>query len=531
MKLKKLLWALAAFPLFTATLSAQTDSTAKSQSATPVTSLELIFPERAGWNVVNEGQKLEFDIKARGGSGNTYSFSILNGLVEGMNFDSAGHFSWTPNHDFVDRLKVSRAFQMNFEVKNNKNEHVSKSVEFRVNHVNRPPVVGELKPLYVQYNVLNTYQIDPTTVKDEDGDPLVFIPITDEMPEGAKLSGQGEFTWKPSLSQFNQLKNKPLYLEFYVEDQPSKARVKGKFKIDATSMDLEPQILMVPSSKVIRYKEDATINLIFNISDPNGDSDIAQFNFTTENPGVPKSALRQNSASQYEFTWTPDYNFVKDPLDSVSFDVTFFVTDKTRKRDEEKVKFVILNAINEKQKDQRLYNDYRTSLVRAWDLLEQLKEKEEELKKDYRRARKGKKGRSVANASLGAITGISPIVLQKDPTSQKAVSAVGGTTVMTVGTLEATEVIGKSTKDVMERLNYVMEKKHEIQTRGDIFARKYSLRSTRRNPEFTKDLDDFVALMNLRGLVALELNAGWENKTKASDAQLAKTFKDFSPYE
>ena len=50
-----------------------------------------------------------------------------------------------------------------------------------------------------------------------------------------------------------------------------------------------------------------------------------------------------------------------------------------------------------------------------------------------------------------------------------------------------------------------------------------------RSPEFMKEVDDFVALMNLKGLVALELDASWENKSKPSDENIARTFKDFSP--
>jgi hypothetical protein len=236
----------------------------------------------------------------------------------------------------------------------------------------------------------------------------------------------------------------------------------------------------------------------------------------------------QNTINQYEFIWTPGYDFVKDPLDSLTFKVSFFVIDKSQKRDEKSVLVTILNAINEKEKDDKLYTDYRTSLVRAWDLLEQLKETEKDLKKKYNRAKKGKKGRSITNASLGAVSGLSPVVLQPSPT-QKIVSTVGGTTVMTIGTLEATEVIGRSTKDLIERLNYIMEKRNELQLKGDIFARKYSLKSSRRKPEFIKDMDEFVALMNLKGLVALELDAGWQNKNKATDEQLGKTFKDFVP--
>ena len=38
------------------------------------------------------------------------------------------------------------------------------------------------------------------------------------------------------------------------------------------------------------------------------------------------------------------------------------------------------------------------------------------------------------------------------------------------------------------------------------------------------------ALMNLSGLVALELDANWENKKEATDNAIKKTFKDFVPY-
>ena len=100
---------------------------------------------------------------------------------------------------------------------------------------------------------------------------------------------------------------------------------------------------------------------------------------------------------------------------------------------------------------------------------------------------------------------------------------------MTIGTLEATEVIGRSTKDLVERLNYIIEKRNELQTKGDVYARKYALKSARRKPEFNKDNDDFVAALNLKGLVALELDSGWKNKVKATDENIAKTFKDFNP--
>jgi hypothetical protein len=496
-------------------------------TAAKVPPLLLTLPNYSGWNVLQEGQKLDFSLIASGGADSAYTYKISPAGVQGIELDSLGRFSWTPSYNFVNRLKSDSTLQLMFEVENKHEEKARQVVDFKVQHVNRPPVVGELKPFYVRYNTLNTYNIETSVVQDADNDPLVFVPILDVMPEGAKLTPQGEFSWKPSLTQFNQLREKPILLEFYVEDQPAKARTKGQFKVQITQQDLPPSIQMVPSQARFRYKEDATINLKFQLYDPNGEKDLASFSMIASNTDVPAGAIVKNTASQYEFIWTPGYDFVKDPLDSLTFSITFFVTDKSNKQDERNVTFTILNAVNEAERDRNLYNEYHAAMVRAWDLMEQLKDAEDDLKKRYRRAKKGKKARSLTNASLGAATGITPVVVDEQDTSKK-ITAIGGTAVMTIGTLEATEVIGRSTKDLVERLNYIMEKRNELQTKGDIHARKYALKSARRKPEFLKDNDDFVAIMNLKGLVALELDAGWKNKSKPTTENIARTFKDFN---
>ncbi|WP_161888638.1 hypothetical protein [Pontibacter russatus] len=527
--MKKSTFLFSSFFLLAASAIAQ-ETTPVAEAPVPTVAappIKLVFPDRPGWNVLQEGQKLTFEASATGGSGSRYTFGITQGRVEGIEFDSLGHFSWTPSYDFVDRLSGHRTVQLLFEVRNDKGEAVSEVVEFDVEHVNRPPVIGELKPLYVLYNTQNTYTIESSVVKDEDNDPVVFVPIGEAMPEGAKLSAQGEFTWRPSLTQFRKLQNKPILLEFYVEDQPHKARTKGSFHIKPTQQDLPPSIQMIPSQKRFKYEEGATVNIKFQLYDPNGEGDITSFSFLSDNPDVPASALVQNTPSQYEFIWRPDYDFVKDPLDSLSFNLTFVVMDKSNRQEERTVAFSIRDAVNEAELDSKLYQEYRAPLVKAWDLIEQLKEVEKDLKKKYRRASRGKKGRSLTNASLGAVTGISPVVVEEAATSKK-ITTVGGTLVMTIGTLEATEVIGRSTKDLIDRLNYIIEKRNELQTKGDIFARKYALKSARRKPEFLKDADDFVAAMSLKGLVVLELDAGWQNKHKPTDDNVAKTFKDFS---
>jgi hypothetical protein len=198
--------------------------------------------------------------------------------------------------------------------------------------------------------------------------------------------------------------------------------------------------------------------------------------------------------------------------------------------------FTVFNAVNEAEKDRYYYAQYRQLLVQAWGLVEQLNDKEEELKRDYKRAKGGKRNRSVANASLGAVTGVTPAVsgASTSPNAQKSgriVSAIGGTAVLTMGTLEATEVIGKSMKELMDRYNYVLGKRSELQNKGDVFAREFGLKSSRRTGEFVRKIDEFRSAMSLSGLVALELDANWQNKKEASDKAIKRTFKDFQPLE
>ena len=498
--------------------------------------LQLIVPTQANWSEVSEGSLARFDLKATGGKNDSLYFSLAQGRLDGMLFDSTGRFSWRPGFDLADRIQTTKTISLLFEVRNRAGESATQTVELTVMHVNRPPVINELRPFYVRYRTQNVYKLDKEQVRDEDNDPLVFISIADQMPEGTKLTAQGELSWTLSLNQFNKLKERPLYIEFWVEDQPAKTRTKGRLKLEPTLMDLPPDIQIVPGETRYKLRENASVNLKFYLSDPNGDDDISTFGFLGDNQEVPKTALVRNTANQYEFIWRPGYDFVKDPYDSLQTTLTFYVLDKAQNRDERKITFTILNAVNEEAKDRYLYSQYRQVMTTAWNLIEQMADKEDELKTSYRKAKKGKRNRSMANASLGAVTGVTPAVTgaSTSPNAQKngrLVSAIGGTAVLTMGTLEATEVIGKSMKDLLDRYNYVLGKRSEIQNKGDVFSREFALKSSRRTNDFVKRLDDFRASMSLSGLVALELDAGWQNKKEANDKTIKRVFKDFVALE
>ncbi|WP_304238647.1 hypothetical protein [Jiulongibacter sediminis] len=490
---------------------------------------QIIFPIDQNWNQLKEGSVKEFDLIVGGPEDDRdFYFSITQGKQIGMEIDSSGHFSWEPGYNLVDRIERKKMFQILVEAKSDSGDFVRRTMDLIVEHTNRPPVVNELKPFYIQYNTNNTYQIESNAVFDEDNDPLVFIPSIEELPEGMNISSRGEVTWSPSFTQFKKLQEEPIFVSFSVEDQPFKSQTRGRIKLSPTQLDLPPAITVVPKVDLIELKENETINIGFYLSDPNGDEDIETFDFLSNHPDIRKQDLVKNTPNQYEFIWSPDYTFVQDPADSVVFYIDFFVIDKSQLRAVKRVNFRVNNAINEIEIDKKNFALYRGTMARAWELMEQLKEKEEELKKAYNRAKKGKKNRSVINASLGATTGLSSIFTKDKENLQRTISTVGGTTVLTIGTLEATEVIGRSMKDLIDRLNYVIEKKNEIQTKGDIFARDFSLKSARRQPNFKKSMDSFMESMNLKGLVALELDATWESKKTATNANINKTFKDFS---
>src|SRR5690606_12420413 len=206
---------------------------------------ELILPDSAGWNVLQEGQTLSFTVRATVRE-ELRSFSLENAERLAVQFDSAGNFSWNPSYNLVNRVEQKRDLTMVFQALWKDGKRGREAVTFTVHHVNRAPVVEDIPVFYVKQSTRNSYQIPYEYVSDPDGDPFVFKSIPTRMPEGASLSSQGQFTWTPSRSQFNALKNNPATVEFIVQDQPDKAETKGKLRIAQTQLDLPPEMLIVP---------------------------------------------------------------------------------------------------------------------------------------------------------------------------------------------------------------------------------------------------------------------------------------------
>jgi uncharacterized FAD-dependent dehydrogenase len=177
------------------------------------------------------------------------------------------------------------------------------------------------------------------------------------------------------------------------------------------------------------------------------------------------------------------------------------------------------------KKDALQFQKYRSNLVDALILLQQLDIDQKKLNGDYKKAKKGKKNRSIVNASLGAVTGATPAVIN-DTQSAKVVAGVGGTTVLTFGTLEATEVIGRSKEGILDKIKLCIDLRNKIQSTGDEFARKYALKISRRSAEFEKDIEKFRAALSDQRIVLLELDA-YSKNTRVDDRDIKRFFVDY----
>jgi hypothetical protein len=486
---------------------------------------ELIFPDSVGWNILNENQSLSFWIRTSDPANAKFTIEGTDNLA--VHFDTLGNFHWKPDYDFVNRVEKFKDVTMIFQALWPDGKRARKTITFSVHHVNRPPVVDEVPAFYVKQATLNSYQISGDYVYDPDGDPLVFKSIQSQMPEGSGLSSQGMLTWSPSRSQFNSLKASPLYLEFIVQDQPDKAETRGKIKITQTQLDLPPEILIVPGDSIFALKEDETLNLKIYISDPNGDDNVRSAGLISNDKRITAASLKENTQLQYEFTWSAGYEFTDDLQKSITAEVVFFAIDKSNNRSQKRIRITVNDAENMIKKDRHLFQKYRANLVEAVMLINQLDANQKKLNLDYKKARKGKKKRSILNASLGAVTGLSPVVIDQ-PKQSKIVSGIGGTTVLTLGTLEATEVVGRSKEGIMERIKNGIEIRNRVQAAGDDFARKYALKSARRNMEFDKDIEKLRATLNDQRIVLLELDSYSRNPSKIVDKEIKNAFVDYA---
>lgn len=494
--------------------------------------ISLMVTKTNNWDSKNEGETFNIEFLAKGGSGE-YKFELIQPEFLLEKLDQYGSFSWTPDFDFVTPEENIKSVLLKIKVFDTEGNEYFESVPIYVHHVNRPPVVNDLPTFYIQYNKENTYLLKKDGLTyDPDGDSIIFIPVLKELPQGMTVSKNGAIKWKPSRTQRNYLiDNGPINLSFTVEDYPAGEKSIGQVRIEVSNEDLPPEIEMIPNKQSFEIKENEELNLTFFINDPNGQSDLLSFDFVTENRKISNDALVEKDEWHYEFSWTPGYDFIQVEGEKREFDISFYAIDKESKRTEKNILVTVVDTENIMEKDRILYDQYRTVLERAFDMVSQLNEKEKELEKQYKHAKKGKKNRAISTASLGALTGLSPIIFMDNPDGQKIAAGLGGTATATIGTLEASNVIGEPPSDIMRDLNYVSQKRNDLLVYGNVFASKYALPVSKRDKSFQSDLRSLSIHLSLKDAAKLELDATWENAKDATARNIKKVFKDFNKDE
>lgn len=487
------------------------------------------LPNEKNWNVKKEGEGFNFKIAAQGGSG-TYRYELLTPVFLMESLDSRGGFNWIPGYDFVKPSELVRSLSLSVKISDSEGQEITEQIPLTIEHVNRQPNVGELPIFYINFNTENSYHLKKDgIIYDPDGDSLVFKPVLKELPQGMEIDSQGRMKWSPSTRQFNYLRANPMYLSFTIEDFPAGTKVIGQVRLEVSQADLPPQITVIPKKDQFDIREDEELKLSFFITDPNGEEDILSFGFLSENSAIPEEALAEKENGQYDFGWTPGFEFIKEAGKKEEFEISFFAIDKESNRTEKNIIVTVTDTENQLEKDRVLYDQYRTVLERAWDLITQLNEKEKELEKEYNKAKKGKKNRAISTAGLGALTGLSPVIFMENPQGQKITAGIGGTATATIGTLEASNVIGASPSDLMRDLNYVSQKRNDLLVYGNVFASRYALPVNKREAGFQTDLRSLSIQLNLSDAAKLELDASWENSKEATSKNIKKVFKDFNP--
>lgn len=484
-------------------------------------------PQISSWYNVHEGDTIDYQFQVINKDTLQFQYNIIAPEKVQLSFDSLGNFQWVPDYDLVDRIDESKSVSFIIEA-SSQQVKISKELQFFVTHRNRPPMVGELPIFYVEQYHDNDYYLNKNKqVKDPDGDPIVFNAVPEELPQGAQLSELGVLSWRPSRGQFRSLKSQPISINFTVQDQPNKEETTGTIIIKATEIDLPPEVQVVPSDSIISVKEDEVVNLNLYVTDPNGDDDLSDVGFVTNSFDIPKEALTKYTNTQWEFKWMPGYEIIQEPGGVDTLDITFYAIDISGKKSDRTFTIAVADAENIIKKDLRLYNKYKSILLATMDLINQLDAHQKTLNKQLKQAKKGKKHRSILNASLGAVTGVTPVFMEESD-AKNYVSGIGGTAVLTLGTLEATEVIGRSKDALLDRLKINIDLRNQLQSDGDAFARKYALKSVRRHSELNADIDKLKAALNDKKLILLELPADWNNPKKHNDSNLKKQFPDFN---
>jgi hypothetical protein len=259
-----------------------------------------------GAQVVNEGDNLNFGVKASDPDGTTPSLTAEN-LPTGASFtdngDGSGTFDWTPTFDQAGVYNV-------LFIASDGELADSELVEITVNNVNRPPVLDPIGAQAVNEGDNLNFGV---TASDPDGTTPSLT--AENLPTGASFTdngdGTGTFDWTPTFDQAG------VYNVLFIASDGELADSE-LVEITVNNINRPPEIEPIADTTIT---ECDTLAATFTATDPDGDA-VTLWMATL----YPNMTFTDNDDGTAAFSFDPDYTqagvypcslFASDGMDTV----------------------------------------------------------------------------------------------------------------------------------------------------------------------------------------------------------------------
>lgn len=240
----------------------------------------------------------------------------VEGLPEGASFDAASRtINWTPTYDQSGNYSVKVTVT---DVLGGKD---TKTMDIRVNHVNRPPVMNEIAAQSVDEGQKLSFNADVSDPDKEDQNRLTMT--AEGTPQGAVFNAQSRsFTWTPTFDQAGDYK-----VTFKVTD-PAGLSDSKTITIKVKNVNRKPALGSLTNQK---GSENQAMTFTVTATDPDKE-DADKIKLSAE--GLPDGA----SFSGGKFSWTPNYDQAGD------YTVTFKAKDGEGLEDSKAVTISVSNV-------------------------------------------------------------------------------------------------------------------------------------------------------------------------------------------
>lgn len=254
---------------------------------------------------------------------------------------------------------------------NNSGESATGEITVTVANVNQPPTANPSTAWVTAGTVIS----HPVAASDPDqGDALQYARVDntpDAWPATASLTSDGKFVWTPTPLDLSLAPNRTL--RFRVTDAAG-AMTESTILVSQQMGDTPPVI--TPISVRSEVAEKASWSFVFDVTEANQQPVFVSVTASDPRVGI-ITPTPAGASNRYTYTWTPEYDFVKEPDQflPVTFDVT--ATDRTTAPVVYKQRVSVSNAANPCD----AHDDYSRRLQQAANVIQRTDQEARSLSK------------------------------------------------------------------------------------------------------------------------------------------------------